>query len=187
MSMSALAKRCAVGLIYVAAVSVPASANDASAASEIENARAILVANNTEKTLDYMFTQLVPVMESGFIGQISQVKGGAGLIEEIETKYPGGQAAFAKRFGELLMARLRAEYPTIIERAAQQYVVEIKADDLAAIRVFMESSAGQSMSAAQPKIQEKLGLIGQEIGKEAGESAAMQLIGEASKYFGNRK
>ncbi len=187
MRKSGFAKSWTVGLACISTAWVPASANDASSASAVENARAILIASNTERTLEFMFTQLVPVMESGFIGQIGQIKGGTDLLDKIENNYPGGQAAFAKRFGELLMVRLRKEYPNIIEQAAQEYVAEIKSDDLAAIRVFMGSSAGKSMITAQPKIQAKLSLIGQEIGKEAGENAAMQLIGEASKHLGNSK
>lgn len=175
----------AVGLLSLS--TAPAFAKDTPASSAVDDARAILIANNTEKTLDVTFTQLVPVMESGFIGQISQIEGGADLIAKIEANFPGGQAAFAKRFGELLMAGLRSEYPNIVEQAAQQFVTEIKPTDLAAIRAFMESNAGQSMTAAQPKMQEKLSMAGQEIGRKAGENAAVQLMGEAGKYFGKAK
>lgn len=176
---------CAVGLLSLS--TVPAFAQTAPASSAVDDARAILIANNTEKTLDAMFTQLVPVMESGFIGQLSQIEGGTDLIAKIEANYPGGQAAFAKRFGDLLMVGLRSEYTNIIEQAAQQFVTEIKPADLAAIRAFMESSAGQSMTAAQPKMQEKLSMAGQEIGRKAGEGAAIQLMDEAGKYFGKAK
>ena len=187
MMKSGFVKSWTIGLACIATAWVPASANDAASAPPVENARAILIANDTERTLEFMFTQLVPVMESGFIGQIGQIEGGADLLNNIQTKYPGGQAAFAKRFGELMMVRLRKEFPNIIEQAAQEYVAEIKTDDLAAIRAFMESSAGKSMIAAQPKIQAKLSMIGQEIGKKAGQDAAAQLIGEASKHLGNSK
>lgn len=180
-------KICLVGLGCLAIASAPASANTTPSTSALEDARAILVASKTEQNLEFMFTQLVPVMESGFIGQISQIDGGSNILSKIESNYPGGQKAFAKRFGELVMTRLRKEYPNIIEQAAQEYVAEIPADDIAAIRAFMESRAGKSMAEAQPKIQAKLSLIGQEIGKKAGESAAMQLIGEAVKHIGNIK
>lgn len=174
------------GLLCIAFATVPVSAQ-VTAPTPMEDARAILIAGNAEQTLDFMFTQLIPVMEAGFLGQIGQINGGTELIQQIEAEYPGGQAAFGKRFGELLMIGLQAEYSAILDQAAQQYVAEIKADDLTKIRSFMESDAGRAMAAAQPKIQQKLSAAGQIIGQKAGEKAATQLMSEAGKYFGNGK
>lgn len=174
------------GLLCIVTATTPVSAQVA-APTPTEDARAILIAGNTEQTLDFMFTQLIPVMEAGFLGQIGQLDGGAELIQRIEAKYPGGQAAFGKRFGELLMVSLRAEYPAILDQAAQQYVAEITPDDLTKIRAFMESSAGKSMSAAQPKMQQKLSAAGQLIGQKAGQKAATQLMAEAGKFLGTNK
>lgn len=175
-----------IGLTFLAATTGTASAEEVAASTPIEDARAILAASDTEKTLDFMFTQLVPLMETGFLGQIGQVGGGAELIKQIEAKYPGGQAAFGKRFGELLMVSFRAEYPNIIAQAAKQYAAQIKPADLATIRAFMESRAGKAMIAAQPKIQQQLSLAGQESGRKAGEKAASDLMAEASKYLGQQ-
>lgn len=183
MKISKFVQLSSLGFLGLAAVSGPAFAKEAPAPTPVEDARAILIASGTEQTIDVMFTQLVPVMESGFLGQMGQIQGGAELIKQIDASYPGGQAAFAKRFGELMMVSLRAEYPIMVEQAAQQFAAEITPANLATIRAFMESGAGQAMTAAQPKLQQKLSLTGQETGRKAGEKAAMQLMSEAGKYL----
>lgn len=165
----------------------PLHANETNNPSPIEDARAILVASNVNQTMDTMFSQLVPVMESSFIGQLTQIDGGDKLIQEIDSAYPGGTKAFGQRFGELMMTGLRQKYPDIIEKAAQQYVLEISPADLAVIRKFLESPTGKSMAAAQPKIQQQMSVAGQAIGRKVGEESAVQLMAEADKYFGTNK
>jgi hypothetical protein len=187
MKTSWVLRRSFFALLCMGVATVPAAAQVTAPTTAAEDARAIIIAGNTEKTLDYMFTQLVPIMEAGFLGQIGQIAGGADLIKLIDAKYPGGQAAFGKRFGELIMLNFKAAYPAMLDEAAQQYVAEISPTDLATIRAFMESRAGQSLATAQPKIQQKLGLSGQEIGRKAGEKAAVELMAEAGQYFGNDK
>jgi hypothetical protein len=162
----------------------PLYADEIGAPTPLKNAKAILVANNVNQTMDTMFSQLVPVMEAGFIGQLTQINGGNELIKKIDDSFPGGTKAFGKRFGELMMAGLRTNYDEIIEKAAHQYVAEIAPADLAAIRAFMESPTGQSMIAAQPKIQQQMSSTGGEIGRRVGEEAAVQLMVEAETYFG---
>lgn len=162
----------------------PTYADDAGTPTPLENAKAILVASNVHQTMDTMFSQLVPVMESGFIGQLAQIEGGNELIQKIDDNFPGGTKAFGKRFGELMMEGLKTNYDEIIEKAAQQYVAEIAPTDLLAIRAFVESPTGKSMAAAQPKIQQKMSAAGGEIGRKVGEDAAIQLMVEAEKYFG---
>jgi len=174
-------------LFCTGVVAGPVAAQVVATPTPVEDARAILTAGNTERVLDLTFTQLVPIMEAGFLGQIGQIEGGAELLQQIETKYPGGQTAFAKRFGELIMTSFRAEYPNILDQAAQQYVAEISPANLSIIRAFMESGAGQAMAIAQPKIQQKLSDAGKEIGKKAGQKAATQLMAEAGRYFGTDK
>lgn len=162
----------------------PLYADSTEAPTPLENAKAILVANNVNQSMDTMFSQLVPVMEAGFIGQLTQIKGGNELIKKIDGSFPGGTKAFGKRFGELMMEGLRANYDDIIEKAALQYVAEIAPADLATIRAFMESPTGQSMTAAQPKIQQQMSSAGSDIGRKVGEEAAVQLMVEAETYFG---
>jgi hypothetical protein len=180
-------QQAAFGLLFLATIPEAAMANEPAASTPLEDARAILIASDTEKMLDMTFTQLVPLMESSFLGQMGQTEAGAEILTQVSAKYPGGQAAFGKRFSELMMASFGAEIPNMIEQAAQQYVLEIPLADLLAIRRFMESSAGKSMMAAQPKLQQKLSAIGQELGRKAGEKAAMQLMAEAQKYLGTPK
>ena len=187
MKISSVVRHSFLAVVCMGVATGPVAAQVAAPATPIEDARAIIIAANTEKTLDYMFTQLVPIMEAGFLGQIGQIAGGAELIKQIDAKYPGGQAAFGKRFGELIMLNFKAAYPTILDDAAQQYVAEISPADLANIRTFMESPAGQALASAQPKIQQKLSLSGQEIGRKAGEKAAVELMGEAAQYLGTGK
>ena len=165
----------------------PLHAKQESATTAIEDARAILVASNFQQTVDAMFTQLIPVMESGFIGQIAQINGGDKLVRRIESSYPGGTKGFGKRFGELMLAGMRAKYSYMIERAAQQYVAEIRPDQLAAIRAFMQSPSGRSMTAAQPKMQREMSSAGQAVGRTVGEEAATQLMAEADRYLGAGK
>ena len=168
-------------------IAAPLNANKGSTPNPIEDARAILAASNFLQTIDVMFTQLVPVMEAGFIGQITQIKGGDALVQRIASYYPGGTKAFGKRFGELMMVGIRAKYPDMIEKSAQQYAAEIEPDKLVAIRVFIESPSGMSVTAAQPKMQQQMSSAGQIIGRKAGEEAAMQLMTEADRYLGARK
>ena len=168
-------------------IAAPLNANKGSAPNPIEDARAILAASNFLQTIDVMFTQLVPVMEAGFIGQITQIKGGDAPVQRIASGYPGGTKAFGKRFGKLMMVGIRAKYPDMIEKAAQQYAAEIEPDKLVAIRVFKESPSGMSMTAAQPKMQQQMSSAGQIIGRKVGEEAAMQLMTEADRYLGARK
>ncbi len=184
---TSLVRHSLFALLCMGLATAPVAAQVAAPPTPIEDARGIIIAGNTEKTLDYMFTQLVPIMEAGFLGQIGQIQGGAELIRMIDAKYPGGQAAFGKRFGELVMVNFKAAYPAMLDQAAQQFVAEISPADLATIRAFMESSAGQSMAIAQPKMQQKLSLSGQDIGRKAGEKAAGDLMAEAGQYFGNGK
>jgi hypothetical protein len=178
-------------LLFCTAVAAgPVAAQVIATPTPAEDARAILIAGNTEKVLAFTFTQLVPIMEAGFlgqIGQIGQIEGGAELLKQIEAKYPDVQTAFAKRFGELIMISFRAEYPNILDQAAQQYVAEITPANLSVIRAFMESSPGQAMAMAQPEIQQKLSDAGKEIGTKAGQNAAAQLMAEADRYFGTDK
>ena len=180
-------QQAAFGLLFLATVPEAAIANEAAASAPVEDARAILVANDVEKTLDGMFTQMLPMMESSYLGQLGQTEAGAEILKQVSEKYPGGQAAFGKRFGELMMASIRAEMPDMIEQTAQQYVVEIPPADLVAIRRFLESRAGKSMTAAQPKIQQKLSAIGEGIGAKAAMQASMQLMVEAEKHLGTPK
>ncbi len=187
MKTSSVVRHSLLALLCMGVATGPVAAQVAAPATPIEDARAIIIANNMEKTLDYMFTQLVPVMEAGFLGQISQIEGGTELIRLIDAKYPGGQTAFGKRFGELVMVNFKAAYPAMLDQAAQQFVTEMSPADLAAIRTFMESSAGQAMAKAQPVMQQKLSLSGQDIGRKAGEKAAGDLMTEAGQYFGNGK
>jgi hypothetical protein len=182
-----LAHRALWTILYSLATITPLHASEVGATTPIEDARAILIANNVEQTMDTLFSKLVPVMESGFIGQLTQTDGGDKLIQEIDSAYPGGTKAFGKRFGELMMTGLRQKYPDIIENAAQQYVMEISPSDLVVIRAFMESSTGRSLAAAQPKIQQQMSAAGQTVGRKVGEEAAVQLMAEAGKYFGTRK
>lgn len=165
----------------------PLYADEPEAPTPLENAKAILVANNVTQTMDTMFSQLVPVVEAAFIGQLSQTNGGDEIVQKIESSFPGGTKAFGKRFGELMMAGLRSNYDVIIEKAAQQYVAEIQPADLAAVRAFMESPTGKSMAAVQPKIQQQMSVTGGEVGRKVGEEAAMQLMAESEKYFGKNK
>ena len=174
-------------LLCSLAIVAPLHASEGSAPNPIEDARAILIASNFPQTMDAMFTQLVPVMEAGFIGQLTQIKGGDKLVQRIASYYPGGTKAFGKRFGELMMVGIRAKYPDMIEKAAQQYAAEIEPDKLVAIRVFIESPSGMSMTAAQPKMQKQMSSAGQIIGRKVGEEAAMQLMTEADRYLGARK
>lgn len=187
MKKSSVVRHSLFAILCMSVATGPVAAQVAAPPTPIEDARAIIIAGSTEKTLDYMFTQLVPIMESGFLGQIGQIAGGTELIKLIDAKYPGGQAAFGKRFGELIMLNFKAAYPAMLDQAAQQYVAEISPADLATIRAFMESPAGQAMSLAQPKMQQKLSLSGQEIGRKAGEKAAVDLMTEAGQYFGSGK
>jgi hypothetical protein len=177
-------QQAAFGLLFLATIPEAATANEAKAASTpVEDARAILIASDTEKMLNALFAQMLPVMESSYLGQLEQTEDGAEILKQVSEKYPGGQAAFGKRFGELMMASIRAEIPNIIEQTAQQYVLEIQPADLLMMRRFMESSAGKSMTAAQPKIQQKLTTVGQGVGAKAGVQAAMQLMVEAQKHL----
>lgn len=187
MKTSAVVRHSFFALLCMGLASGPVAAQVAAPPTPTEDARAIIIAGNTEKTLDYMFTQLVPIMEAGFLGQIGQIERGAALIRLIDAKYPGGQASFGKRFGELIMLNFKAAYPAMLEQAAQQFVTEISPADLSSIRAFLESSAGQAMAMAQPKMQQKLSLAGQDIGRKAGEKAAVELMTEAGQYFGNGK
>jgi hypothetical protein len=187
MNRAKLARRSIWTIVCSLAAITPLQADDVRAPTPIEDARAILIANNIDQTMDTMFSQLVPVMESGFIGQLTQIDEGDKLIQKIDTAYPGGVQAFGKRFGQLMMVGFRSKYPDIIEKAAQQYVAEISPADLAVIRHFMESPTGKSMAAAQPKIQQQMSSAGQTIGRKVGEEAVIQLMVEADKYFGTNK
>jgi hypothetical protein len=180
-------QQAAFGLLFLATAPAAAMANEAATSAPVEDARAILIASDTEKMLDFMFTQLVPLMESSFLGEIGKTESGAEMIKQINTKYPGGQAGFTKRLAELMMANLRSEYPNILEQTAKQYASEIPPADLVAIRAFMESNAGKSMAAAQPKLQQKLGAIGEEAGRRAGIKAGTQLMAETLEYLGTPK
>ena len=187
MKIKKSARAAALALCCSLAILTPLHAEDTNRSTPLEDARAILIASNITETVEAMFVQLVPVMESGFIGQIRQINGGDKLIQKIDANYPGGISAFGKRFGQLMMAGMRAKYPNMVDRAAEQYVAEIKPADLAAIRAFMESPTGKSMTAAQPKIQQQMSAAGQVIGRKVGEEAADQLMAEADKYFGNNQ
>jgi hypothetical protein len=171
-------------LICLLAMSTSVHANNIDAPTPTEDAQAILAASNIQQTMDVMFSQLVPVMESGFIGQLTQIDGGDKLAQQIEAGYPGGTKAFGKRFGELIMAGFRGKYPDIVEKAAQQYVAEFTPEDLKSIRAFMESPVGLRMTAAQPHIQQQMSATGQIIGRKVGEEAAIQLLDEAGKHLG---
>ncbi len=187
MKLATSVRASALGIFCSLAILTPLHAEDVNVPTPIEDARAILIAGNITETMETMFTQLVPVMESGFIGQIRQINGGDKLIQKIEADYPGGLSAFGNRFGQLMMAGMRAKYPEMVNRAAEQYVKQIQPADLAAIRAFMESPTGKSMAAAQPQIQQQMSAAGQVIGRQVGEEAAGQLMAEADKYFGTNK
>ena len=180
-------QKAAFGLLFLATIPEAAMANEPAASTPLEDARAILIANDVEKTLDGMFTQILPMMESSYLGQLGQTEAGAEILKQVREKYPGGQAAFGKRFAELMMASIRTEIPNMIEQTAQQYVLEIPPAELVAIRRFLEASAGKSMTAAQPKIQQKLSVIGEGIGAKAAVQASMQLMVEAEKHLGTPK
>jgi hypothetical protein len=187
MKLAESVRASALAIFCSLAIFTPVHAEDANTPTPLEDARAILLAGNITETVETMFTQLVPVMESGFIGQIRQINGGDKLIQKIEADYPGGITAFGKRFGQLMMAGMRAKYPDMVDRAAEHYVKQIQPADLAAIRAFMESPTGKSMTAAQPEIQQQMSAAGQVIGRQVGEDAAGQLMAEAGKYFGTDK
>lgn len=187
MKMFKVAQASFAALLCALSIFAPLHADEGSSPTPIEDARAILIAGNFPQTIDTMFTQLVPVMEAGFIGQLTQIQNGDKLVQRIASNYPGGTKAFGKRFGELMMVGIRAKFPDMFEKAAQQYVAEIEPDKLLAIRLFMESPSGISMTAAQPKIQKQMSSVGQVIGRKVGEQAAMQLMTEADRYLGVSK
>lgn len=156
-------------------------------ATPIEDARAILAAARTEELLDAMFAQLVPVMESAFVGQLSTSAVGNSLLDSVDAKYPGGRDAFGKRFGEIISKGMRAKYPDILEAAARKYVERLAPDDLRAARAFYESESGARLLAAQPELQAQLHQVGQQIGSQVGGDSADILLDEAEKYLGEIK
>lgn len=153
----------------------------------MEDARAILAAARTEELLDIMFAQLVPVMESAFVGQLSTSTIGNSLLEAVDTKYPGGRDAFGKRFGEIISSGMREKYPDILEAAARKYVEQLSPNDLRSARAFYESESGARLLAAQPKLQAELQQVGQQIGSQVGANSADILLNEAEKYLGEIK
>ncbi len=156
-------------------------------ATPIEDARAIIAAARTEALLDTMFAQLVPVMESAFVGQLSTSAVGNSLLKDIDAKYPGGRDAFGKRFGQIITVGMRAKYPDILEATARKYVERLTPEDLRVARAFYESEAGARLLAAQPELQAQLQQVGQQIGSQVGADSADLLLDEAEKYLGEIK
>lgn len=153
----------------------------------LTDARAIVVAVKYEATMDLMFANLIPMTESGFIGELSKSFSGIGLLKDIDAKYPGGRVAFGKRFGQIYANMFRSRYNQIIDEAAQLYAAEFSATELAEIRSFMESPVGRKMNDTTPKVQQSLSQIGRRLGEQAGQQAADQLLDEAEKYLGEIK
>jgi hypothetical protein len=166
--------------IALIATPVQATENDAA----FRDAKAIIVAANYEAAMDVMLTNLMPAVESGFIGELSSAASGRELLSKVDAKYPGGRNALAKRFAELFQSRFKAQYPRITDEAAKVYSSEFTAAELAEIRAFVESPIGRRMNAAAPKIQTLMSNAGRTLGESAGAGAAEQLLKEAEKYVG---
>lgn len=187
MRHSTLKSIIAVALLAACPVQLQAEDTPQNQASPIEDARAILAAARTEELLDGMFAQLVPVMESAFVGQLSTSAVGNSLLESVDAKYPGGRDAFGKRFGEIISTGMRAKYPAILEAAARKYVEQLAPEDLRAARAFYESESGARLLAAQRQLQAQLQQVGQQIGSQVGADSADILLDEAEKYLGEIK
>lgn len=164
-----------------------ASDADNQQATALADARAIIVASKVERTMDAMFSQLQPAMELSFIGEVSGNSEGQALLETVDSKYPGGRAAFGKRFGELFLKGMRAKYPEMIDSVAKLYASELSSEDLAAIRAFYESPTGVRLLATLPQMQKQLSEVGQKVGMTVGIESAKLLISEAEKYVGKVK
>ncbi|MFN3621040.1 DUF2059 domain-containing protein [Sphingorhabdus sp.] len=154
---------------------------------KLNDARAIVVASNYENSMNLMMANLMPATEENFIAGLGKSFTGIGLLVDIDAKYPGGRAAFGKRFGQIFSELFRKRHKQIIEEAARLYANEFTAAELATIRSFMESPVGRKMNEATPRIQQSLAQIGRKFGEQAGSEAAGLLLDEAERYLGEIK
>lgn len=153
----------------------------------IVDARAIVTASDYDATMDAMISAMAPGIEAGFIGGIASSRRGSEMLQEIDTKYPGGREAFSKRFGELLNDHLRGRYPEFREEATKYYAALLSPQELKNIRKFQESPSGKRLRAVAPEMQKKMADMGRIAGEQAGMEAADVLLDEFSKHLDNPK
>ncbi|WP_343528242.1 DUF2059 domain-containing protein [Sphingomonas sp.] len=150
--------------------SAPALTATRDAGGRIETARALVGKLNLERTLDFQFSSLMPLVSSNIV---TSIQGSATLPQPVKDRLatPEGRQQAMTIAGEEMMAAFRARYPTIVEAAAEEYRRNFSEDELKAIAAFYDSPSGKRMLELQPVLQQRLAEAGRTVGGEAGVAA----------------
>lgn len=157
-------------LIAAPVVAQTAPAPVADAGGRIETARALVGKLNLEKTLDFQFSSVMPLVANNIVTGLQADSGTPQTIKD-RLATPEGRRQVAEIATEEMTAAFRARYPAIVEAAAEEYRRNFSESELKAIMAFYDSPTGQRLLQLQPQLQQRLAEAGRAIGQEAGMAA----------------
>ncbi len=150
----------------------------------IADAEAIIRITGTEELILAQLREVLPVVASSFLGELSKLPDGARYLTQIDARYPGGRTGFSHRFGELYGEKMESRWPEIRAELVKVYTSRLSADDLKAVRSFYESGPGRGVLAAQPQLNDSFIALGRRFGEDAGEYAARELAAQIQRDLG---
>ncbi len=159
----------------VAAQTAPAPAPVADAGGRIETARTLVAKMNLEKTLDFQFSSVMPLVAGNVV---SGLQGDSGTPQSIKDRLATaeGRAQISQIASEEMLAAFRARYPAIAEAVAEEYRRNFSESELKAITAFYDSPTGQRLLQLQPQLQQRLAEAGRAVGQEAGMAAYPKIL-----------
>ncbi|WP_433909535.1 DUF2059 domain-containing protein [Sphingomonas yabuuchiae] len=142
----------------------------ADAGGRIETARTLVGKLNIDRTLDFQFSGLMPLVSAQIV---TAMQTAPDMPQAVKTRLatPEGQQQVGAIATEEMMAAFRARYPAIIEAAAEEYRRNFSESELKAIIAFYDSPTGKRLLTLQPQLQQRLAEAGKAMGREAGMAA----------------
>ncbi|MEJ0060095.1 MAG: DUF2059 domain-containing protein [Terricaulis sp.] len=135
----------------------PAAADEA---SRQRLATEVIALMDVSETIMQMFDTLSPMIASQAAGEMHLT------------------ASEEARLGELLAEEFRTATPDLMASVAQAYAANISEQNLVEIRDFLQSPAGQAMTASQGQVQSELEEAGQNIGMQVASRALGRFAAE---------
>ncbi|MDY0959372.1 DUF2059 domain-containing protein [Sphingomonas sp. CFBP8993] len=159
-----------LGAAPVAAQTAPSPTATAAAGGRIETARTLVGKLNLDRTLDFQFSGLMPLVAANIVNGLQTASDAPKAIKD-RLATSEGRRQVGVITSEEMLAAFRARYPAIAEAAAEEYRRNFSEDELKAIIVFYDSAAGKRLLALQPQLQQRLSEAGKAVGREAGMAA----------------
>ena len=156
--------------LLLAAPAVAQTAPAADAGGRIETARALVAKLDLDRTLDFQFSGLMPLVSAQIV---TAMQAAPDISQAVKNRLatPEGRQQVGAIATEEMLAAFRARYPGIAEAAAEEYRRNFSEDELKAIIAFYDSPTGKRLLTLQPQLQQRLDEAGKAMGREAGMAA----------------